>query len=45
MKRMGPRTDPWGTPQVTVCGFDNVLHQVVDVFHQVVNVSLTCVIR
>ena len=22
MKRMGPRTDPWGTRQVTVCGFD-----------------------
>ena len=19
---MGPRTEPWGTPQVTVCGFD-----------------------
>ena len=19
---MGPRTNPWGTPQVTVCGFD-----------------------
>lgn len=22
MKRMGPRTDPWGTPQVTVCEFE-----------------------
>ena len=22
MNRMGPRTDPWGTPQVTVWGFE-----------------------
>ena len=22
MTRMGPRTDPWGTPQVTVWGFE-----------------------
>ena len=22
MKRMGPRTDPWGTPQVTVWGIE-----------------------
>ena len=25
MKRMGPRTDPWGTPQVTVCDRDLAL--------------------
>lgn len=25
MKRMGPGTDPWGTPQVTVCCRDLAL--------------------